>query len=82
MRQDDLDALLAADDALARRAACAARRRFAAELGGRGVFVRLGRAEAYLCLEDKVAWALRREVGCLDAQAGRLHLIVGRVPGR
>lgn len=76
----DLDALLAADAALAERAAHDTRRRFLVEIGRRGIFVRLGRTEAYLCGEAESAWMAQREPGCLDVQAWRLHLIVGRVP--
>jgi hypothetical protein len=56
------------------------RRRFALELDRRGVFVRLGRTETYLCAEPDSAWILQREPGALDAQAWRLHLVIDRVP--
>jgi hypothetical protein len=58
----------------------AARSRLAVELGRRGLFLRLGRVEAYACFEPDAAWAFWREPGGFDAQAGRLHLIVGRAP--
>jgi hypothetical protein len=56
------------------------RRRFAVELDRRGVFLRLGRTEAYLCAEPTSAWAFERGPDGLDAQAWRVHLIVGPVP--
>jgi hypothetical protein len=56
------------------------RRRFALELDRRGVFLRLGQTEAYLCAEPEGAWAFAREPGALDAQAWRLHPVVGRIP--
>jgi hypothetical protein len=45
------------------------RRRFALELNRRGVFVWLGRTEAYLCAEPDSTWMVQREPGALDAQA-------------
>ena len=58
----------------------ATRSRFSAELDRRGLFLRLGRIEAYLCAEADRAWGLYREPGGFDAQAGRLHLIIGTAP--
>ena len=57
------------------------RRAFGLEVGRSGIFLRLGRTEAYLCTEPDSAWTWLREAGGLDAQAWRLHLIVDRVPG-
>ena len=56
------------------------RRHFSVELDRRGLFLRLGRTEAYLCGEPEGAWYCRSEPGGVDAQAWRLHLVVGRVP--
>jgi hypothetical protein len=56
------------------------RRRFALELDRRGVFLRLGRTEAYLCAEPTGTWAFERGPDGLDVQAWQLHLIVGPVP--
>jgi hypothetical protein len=55
-------------------------RRFSAELDRRGLFLRLGRTEAYLCAEPEGAWVFEREAGGLDAQAWRLRLVVERMP--
>ncbi len=57
MRDDHLAALLEADAALARRGARTSRRRLAFELGRHGLFVRMGRVEAYLCREGQRAWS-------------------------
>lgn len=58
----------------------AKRSRFSVESGRRGLFLCLGRLEAYLCIEIEGAWNFWREPGGFDVQAGRLHLIVGRAP--
>jgi hypothetical protein len=55
-------------------------RRFSAELDRRGLFLRLGQVEAYLCVEEYGAWMFYREPGGFDAQAWRLHLVVGKAP--
>lgn len=55
-------------------------RGFSAELDRRGLFLRFGRVEAYLCFEEYGAWMFYREPGGFDAQAWRLHLVVGRAP--
>ena len=54
--------------------------RFSVELDRRGLFLRLGRVEAYLCAEAEGAWVFYREPGGFDAQAWRLHLVVGTAP--
>ena len=79
----NLNALLAAaaDAAPSEVWLASRRRRFSLELDRRGLFLRLGGVEAYLCAEPQAGWSLRREPGGLDAHAWRLHLIVGRVPG-
>lgn len=59
----------------------ARRHRFALELDRRGLFLSLGRVEAYCCTEPESAWLFQREPGGFDAQAWRLHLMVGRTPG-
>lgn len=56
------------------------RRGVSAELDRRGLFLRFGRMEAYLCVESYRAWLFYREPGGFDAQAWRLHLVVGRAP--
>jgi hypothetical protein len=53
---------------------------FSVELDRRGLFLRFGRVEAYLCTEVDGAWTFYREPGGFDAQAGRLHLVVGTPP--
>ena len=55
-------------------------RRFSAELDRHGLFLRVGWVEAYLCTKADRAWSFWREPGGFDAQAWRLHLVVGRVP--
>jgi hypothetical protein len=55
-------------------------RAFSVELDRRGLFLRIGRVEAYLCTEADRAWSFCREPGGLDAQAWRLHLVVGAAP--
>jgi len=57
-----------------------AKRRVAAELGRRGIFVRIGRIEAYLSVEAQSGWFLEREPGGIDCQAWRLRLMAERVP--
>lgn len=69
-----------ADLALAEGASQAPRRRFSIELDPKGLWLRLGRTEAYLCIEPEGAWTLMRETDGFDAQAWRLHLILGKVP--
>ncbi|HEV7264094.1 MAG TPA: hypothetical protein VGN83_04130 [Falsiroseomonas sp.] len=64
-----------------RRVPAAGRGRFGVEFDRRGVFVRFGRRELYLCTEPDSAWTFLREPGGFDAQAWRLHLIVAPVPG-
>jgi hypothetical protein len=69
-----------ADPNLSEVAVRASRHRFSIELDRSGLFVRLGRTEAYCCTEPERAWAFVREPGGFDAQAWRLHLIIGRIP--
>ena len=54
--------------------------RFSVELDRRGLFLRLGRTEFYLCAEAERAWGLYREPGGFDLHLGRLHLVAGRSP--
>jgi hypothetical protein len=79
---NQLRALLAASDRLDIDGSGVARpgRRFSIELDRRGLFLRLGATEAYLCREAEGAWFVQREPGGFDAQLWRLHLVVGRVP--
>jgi hypothetical protein len=55
------------------------RRRFALELDRNGLFLTLGRTDFYLCLEPSSAWHFEREPGGFDAQAWRVHAMIGRV---
>jgi hypothetical protein len=82
VHQTPRSSLAPADDAILGGASVRpAARRFAVELDRRGVFARLGRVEAYLCIEPDSAWSFLRESDGFDSQAWRLHLIVGRSPG-
>jgi hypothetical protein len=79
----NLDALLAAaeNSDWTNEPVTEKRHRFSVELDRRGLFLRAGRVEAYLCTETNWAWTFHREPGGLDAQVWRLHLITGRAPG-
>jgi hypothetical protein len=67
---NQLRALLAASDRLDIDAGGLARprRRFSVELDRRGLFLRLGGTEAYLCREPSGAWFIQREPGGFAAQ--------------
>ncbi len=53
---------------------------FSVELDRRGLFLRVGRIEAYLCTEADRAWSFCREPGGFDLRAWCLHLLVSKVP--
>ena len=54
--------------------------RYWLELDRRGLFLRLGQIEAYLCGEADGAWVFRREPDGFDVRIWRLHLTIGAVP--